>query len=207
MKVLLGKKIQMDQAFREDGTVVPVTLIEATPTVVAGVRKDAQGRAVVVVGFGKRKHAAKPQVAEAGDLGAFEAMRQFRLADGETVERGTQMTVATFALGDFVNVVGTSKGHGFQGVVKRHGFAGHPSTHGHKDQLRKSGSIGAGGVQRVFKGMRMAGRMGGDRITVKHLEVVTIDTEKNIIGVKGAVPGARGSLVTLLASDRNVWHK
>lgn len=207
MKVLLGKKLNMSQAFREDGSVVPVTLIEATPSVVVGVRKDVQDRAIVVVGFGKSKHAAKPQVVEAGDLGAFEAMRQFRLADGETVERGTQMTVEAFKPGDMVNLVGTSKGRGFQGVVKRHGFHGAPATHGHKDQLRKSGSIGAGGIQRVFKGLRMAGRMGGDRITVKNLEVVTVDAEKNIIGIKGAVPGARGSLVTILATDGNVWQK
>ena len=91
--------------------------------------------------------------------------------------------------------------------MKRHGFHGHPRTHGHKDQERKSGSIGAGGIQRVFKGMRMAGRMGSDRVTVKNLEVMTIDTEKNIIGIKGAVPGSRGSLVTILATEGNVWLK
>lgn len=207
MKVLLGKKLEMAQAFRGDGSVVPVTLIEATPSVVAGVRKDAQGRAVVVIGFGKTKHAAKPQVVEAGDLGAFEVMQQFRIPEGESLERGTQITVEAFKLGDLVDLVGTSKGRGFQGVVKRHGFAGSPATHGHKDQLRKSGSIGAGGIQRVFKGMRMAGRMGGDRVTVKNLEVVTVDPVKNIIGIKGAVPGARGSLVTILATDGNVWQK
>jgi large subunit ribosomal protein L3 len=207
MKVLLGKKLEMAQAFRKDGSVVPVTLIEATPSVVAGVRKDAQGRAIVVIGFGKTKSAAKPQVVEAGDLGAFEAMQQFRIPEGETLERGTQITVEAFKEGDMVNLVGTSKGRGFQGVVKRHGFHGAPATHGHKDQLRKSGSIGAGGIQRVFKGMRMAGRMGGDRVTVKNLEVVTIDPVKNIIGIKGAVPGARGSLVTILATEGNVWLK
>ncbi|MCR4311922.1 MAG: 50S ribosomal protein L3 [Candidatus Uhrbacteria bacterium] len=207
MKVLLGKKIAMTQAFREDGTVVPVTLIEATPSVVVGVREDASGHAIVVLGRGKSKNANKPQVDEAGDLGAFETMRQFRLPEGETFERGTTFSVDTFKLGDMVNIIGTSKGRGFQGVVKRHGFAGHPATHGHKDQLRKSGSIGAGGVQRVFKGMRMAGRMGGDRVTVKNLEVISIDLEKNIIGLKGAIPGARGGLVTILATEGNVWLK
>lgn len=207
MKVLLGKKIAMTQAFREDGTVVPVTLIEATPSVVIGTRTDATGRAVVVLGQGKAKNVAKPQAVEAGDLGTFEVMRQFRLADGETFERGATITVDTFKPGDMVNIVGTSKGRGFQGVVKRHGFAGHPATHGHKDQLRKSGSIGAGGIQRVFKGLRMAGRMGGDRVTVKNLEVITVDAEKNIIGLKGAIPGARGGLVTILATEGNVWQK
>ena len=106
-----------------------------------------------------------------------------------------------------MNVVGVSKGHGFQGVVKRHGFAGHPSTHGHKDQLRKSGSIGAGGVQRVFKGMRMAGRMGTDRVTVKHLTVIAVDQANNRIAIKGAVPGARGGMVTIFATEGNVWQK
>ncbi len=207
MKVLLGKKIAMTQAFRQDGTVVPVTLIDATPSVVVGTRQDASGRAVVILGRGKSKHAAKPQVVEAGDLGAFETMRQFRLAEGETLERGASITVEAFKPGDMVNIIGTSKGRGFQGVVKRHGFAGHPATHGHKDQLRKSGSIGAGGVQRVFKGMRMAGRMGTDRVTVKNLEVITVDIEKNIIGLKGAIPGARGGLVTILATEGNVWQK
>lgn len=197
----------MSQVFRADGSVVPVTLIEAEPSVVVGTRTDAQGAAVVVIGFDKTKHVAKPQAGETGDLGMFRTMRQFPLADGEIVERGAAITVSTFAPGDVVNVIGTSKGRGFQGVVKRHGFAGHPRTHGHKDQERKSGSIGAGGVQRVFKGRRMAGRMGSDRVTVKNLEVVTIDAEKNIIGIKGAVPGARGSLVTILATEGNVWLK
>lgn len=209
MKVLLGKKVAMSQIFRPDGTVVPVTLIEAEPSVIVGTRSDAMGRAVMVVGFEKTKaeRVAKPQRVETGDLGAFHTMVQFPLADGESVERGTMMTVETFAPGDAVNVIGTSKGRGFQGVVKRHGFHGHPRTHGHKDQERKSGSIGAGGIQRVFKGMRMAGRMGSDRVTVKNLEVVMIDVEKHIIAIKGAVPGARGSLVTIFATDGNVWQK
>ncbi|MFA6017734.1 MAG: 50S ribosomal protein L3 [Patescibacteria group bacterium] len=207
MKVLLGKKVAMSQVFRPDGSVVPVTLIEAEPSVVVGTRKDAQGRAVVVIGFDKTTGVAKAQVGETGDLGQFRTMRQFPVVDGESINRGEVITVATFNLGDVVNIVGTSKGRGFQGVVKRHGFHGHPRTHGHKDQERKSGSIGAGGIQRVFKGMRMAGRMGSDRVTVKNLEVVTIDTEKNIIGIKGAVPGARGSLVTIFATDGNVWLK
>jgi large subunit ribosomal protein L3 len=207
MKVLLGKKVAMSQVFRPDGSVVPVTMIEAEPSVIVGMRKDAQGRAVVVLGFDKTTGVAKAQAGETKDLGEFRTMRQFPVGEGESFERGTSVTVSAFALGENVNVIGTSKGRGFQGVVKRHGFHGHPRTHGHKDQERKSGSIGAGGVQRVFKGMRMAGRMGSDRVTVKNLEVVTIDTEKNMIGIKGAVPGARGSLVTILATDENVWLK
>jgi len=207
MKVLLGKKIAMTQVFRPDGSVVPVTLIAAEPSMIVAVRKTVQGQSVVVVGFDKTTNVTKAEAGVTGDLGTFRTLREFPLADGETAERGTVVTVSIFTLGDTVNIVGTSKGRGFQGVVKRHGFHGHPRTHGHKDQERKSGSIGAGGIQRVFKGMRMAGRMGSDRVTVKNLEVMTIDTEKNIIGIKGAVPGARGSLVTILATEGNVWLK
>jgi len=207
MKYLLGKKLEMTQVFREDGSVVPVTLIEAGPVTVAALRKDAQGRSVAIVGFGKDVRAAKPQQKEFGDLGPFAVTRSIRLGEGEQMETGTVLTVSTFAPGDTVAITGTSKGRGFQGVVKRHGFRGHPTTHGHKDQVRKSGSIGAGGIQRVFKGMRMAGRMGGDQVTVKNLEVVTIDPEKNLIGIKGAVPGARGTLITIIATDGNVWRK
>lgn len=184
-----------------------MTLIEAEPSAVVAVRNDVNGRSVMVVGFDKTTNVTKAEAGVTGDLGTFRTLREFPLADGETVERGTAITVSAFAIGDTVNIVGTSKGRGFQGVVKRHGFHGHPRTHGHKDQERKSGSIGAGGIQRVFKGMRMAGRMGSDRVTVKNLEVMTIDTEKNIIGIKGAVPGSRGSLVTILATEGNVWLK
>lgn len=207
MKILLGKKIAMTQVFRQDGSVVPVTLIEAEPSVVVKTLTDASGKAAVVIGFDKTTNVSKAEAGVTGDLGTFRTLQQFPLAEGETAERGTVITVNTFAIGDAVNIVGTSKGRGFQGVVKRHGFHGHPRTHGHKDQERKSGSIGAGGIQRVFKGMRMAGRMGSDRVTVKNLEVVTIDAEKNIIGIKGAVPGSRGSMVTILATEGNVWLK
>lgn len=197
----------MTQVFRQDGSVVPVTLIEAEPSVVVKTLTDASGKAAVVIGFDKTTNVSKAEAGVTGDLGTFRTLQQFPLAEGETAERGTVITVNTFAIGDAVNIVGTSKGRGFQGVVKRHGFHGHPRTHGHKDQERKSGSIGAGGIQRVFKGMRMAGRMGSDRVTVKNLEVVTIDAEKNIIGIKGAVPGSRGSMVTILATEGNVWLK
>jgi large subunit ribosomal protein L3 len=202
MKYIIGTKLEMTQAFREDGTSVPVTLIEAGPCTVARIAKDDAGNNVALIGFGKTKHPAKAQKNE-----AFAHMRTLRLKEGETLEPGAVISVEAFAIGDEIAVTGTSKGHGFQGVVKRHGFRGHPTTHGHKDQVRKSGSIGAGGIQRVFKGMRMAGRMGGDRVTVRNLEVITIDKERNILGVKGAVPGARGSLVTIHTTEGNVWLK
>jgi large subunit ribosomal protein L3 len=202
MKYIIGTKLEMTQAFRPDGSAVAVTLIAAEPCTVARVGKDDAGHAVALIGVGKTKHPAKAQAKE-----AFAHMRTLRLKEGQALEPGTMLTVNDFAVGDKVTAMGTSKGHGFQGVVKRHGFHGHPTTHGHKDQVRKSGSIGAGGVQRVFKGMRMAGRMGGDRVTVQNLEIITIDTEKHILGVKGAVPGARGGLVTIQETDGNVWLK
>lgn len=202
MKYIIGTKLEMTQAFRPDGSAVAVTLIAAEPCTVARVGKDDAGHAVAIVGVGKTKRPAKAQAKD-----AFAHMRTLRLKEGEAIEPGAVFSVSDFTVGDKITVTGVSKGHGFQGVVKRHGFRGHPTTHGHKDQVRKSGSIGAGGVQRVFKGMRMAGRMGTDRVTVKNLEVITIDTEKHILGVKGAVPGARGGLVTIHETEGNVWLK
>lgn len=206
MKYLLGKKVEMTQVFREDGTVIPATLVTVEPCVVAALREDQTGRKVALIGTEARTDINKPQQKAFGDKGSFGRVAQVRLEDGVALEPGQVLTVATFAVGDKVDVVGTSKGRGFQGVVKRHGFRGHPTTHGHKDQVRKSGSIGAGGIQRVFKGMRMAGRMGTDRVTVKNLEIVSVDAEKNLIGVKGAIPGARGSEVTIIATNGNVWQ-
>lgn len=207
MKVLLGKKMAMDQVFATDGNVVPVTWIAAGPLTVLGTRTNEAGKSVAIMGFDTKKRVAKPQAAFFGDLGAFRTVREFALAEGEALERGAKIDVTVFTAGDLVSVVGTAKGRGFQGVVKRHGFSGSPATHGHKDQLRKSGSIGAGGIQRVFKGMRMAGRMGNNRVTVKNLEVVAIDVERNMLALKGAIPGARGSMVTIFATEGNVWLK
>lgn len=207
MKALLGKKLQMTQLFNADGTVVPVTLIEAGPcTVTKILPAHADGSVSVQIGFGTDKHAAKPQREAWGDLGTFEVVREFRSAAPSDAKRGDVLDVAIFSVGDHVDVVGTSKGHGFQGVVKRHGFRGGPASHGHKDNLRMPGSIGAGGVQRVIKGMRMAGRMGGDRVTVKNLEIVQIDPAKHLLAIKGAIPGAPGSLVELHHREaKTIW--
>lgn len=206
MKYLLGKKIEMTQVFRQDGTVVPATLVAVEPCVVAALQSDQQGHKVAMIGTEASTNVAKPQLKQFGAAGSFKRVAQVRLGEGDVLEVGQVLTVATFSLGDKVDVIGTSKGRGFQGVVKRHGFHGHPTTHGHKDQVRKSGSIGAGGIQRVFKGMRMAGRMGSDRVTTQNLEVVSLDLEKGIVGIKGALPGARGSEVTIIATNGNVWQ-
>ncbi|PIQ67564.1 50S ribosomal protein L3 [Candidatus Uhrbacteria bacterium CG_4_9_14_3_um_filter_41_35] len=207
MKVLLGKKIEMTQLFKEDGTVVPVTLIEAGPNVIAALKVNAQGVNTKVIGFGSKKSVNKPQREEWKGLGTFAFVAEVAVNKDETLERGQIIGVDLFSAGEKINVVGVSKGKGFQGVVKRHGFKGGPASHGHKDQLRMPGSIGAGGPQRVFKGTKMGGRMGGDQTTVKNLEIVNVDTARNIVAVKGAVPGARGSFVKLMSTEGNVWQK
>jgi large subunit ribosomal protein L3 len=127
----------------------------------------------------------------------FGTLEEVRLESAEGFEKGKDLDLNQFQTGDKIEITGTSKGRGFQGVVKRHGFSGGPKTHGHKDQVRMPGSIGAQGVAKVLKGYRMGGRMGGDQVTVKNLEVVAIDVPKNIIAVKGAVPGSRNSLVII----------
>ncbi len=196
----------MGQLFKTDGSLVPVTFVEVLPCTLAAIKKDSEGNAIGILGTDAQRKMNRAQEKQFGSVGAFARTAEVSLEEGAP-EVGTVFTVATFVPGELVNVFGLTKGRGFQGVVKRHGFGGHPTTHGHKDQVRKSGSIGAGGIQRVFKGMRMAGRMGGNQVTVKNLEVIAVDAEKNLIAVKGALPGARGTEVTLMGSDGNVWHK
>lgn len=207
MKAILGKKMEMTQIFREDGTVVPVTLVKAGPCTVTMVRENPQGEATAILGFDTKKSVAKPQKDDWKELGTFAITQEFKLKEDENVERGQKIDVTAFEVGNIVNVIGISKGRGFQGVVKRHHFHGSPKSHGHKDQLRMGGSIGASGPQRVFKGVRMPGHMGQDKVTVKNLEVIKVDAENNLIALKGAVPGSRGSFVTIIATESNVWHK
>jgi len=168
--------------------------------VVTQVKKnDVDGYVAVQVGFGKKKNLSKPMKGHLKDLGDFQYLKEFRL-DAKAIEGfnvGGTITAKTFEVGDKIKVAGLSKGKGFQGVVKRHGFHGSPATHGHKDQLRMPGSIGAGGVQHVFKGVRMGGQMGGGQITVTNLSVIDMDSEKNELFIKGAVPGARGNLLLI----------
>lgn len=203
MKFLLGKKREMSQIFHEDGTVVPVTYIEAGPCVITDIRtQEKDGYMAVQVGFGKTRHVAKPQASRAVAYGPVAFTREHRLDSIDGVQLGDALTVETFTTGDTVDVSGDSKGRGFAGVVKRHGFHGQDTTHGTKDQVRKSGSIGASGVQRVFKGMRMAGRMGGNQVTVKNLKIEAIDVERNLLAVRGAVPGAYGTLVTIIGKEK-----
>ncbi len=211
MKFILGKKIGMTQVFLDNGTVVPVTRIQAGPCVVTQVKtKENDGVEAVQFGFDTQKtfRVSKPQRGHLEGLSwepgvSVRFMREVPM-DTKNLKRGDVYTAATFAVGDKVSVIGNSKGRGFQGVVKRHGFAGGPASHGHKDNLRMPGSIGAGGVQRVFKGMRMGGHMGDAQITVKNLEVVVVKAEENELWVKGAIPGARNGLVFVTTSSGDV---
>lgn len=200
MKFILGKKIGMTQVFLQSGEVVPVTKVQAGPCQITEVREDKKnGVKAVQVGFGETKESrlSMPQVGHLKDLDKVRNLRDFKIDSSAAVKRGDTITVETFVPGDKVLVVGESKGKGFAGVVKRHHFRGGPASHGHKDNLRMPGSIGAGGVQRVFKGMRMGGRMGGDRVTIKNLEIVQVHPESGELYIKGAVPGGRNALLLI----------
>lgn len=198
MKFIIGKKLEMSQRFTADGKVVPVTLISAGPCTVTQVRTQAKdGYEAVQLGYAPKRRIGKAGRGHLTGLPTFGILREFRTDGASKYSRGQGVDAGVFVAGDSVEVEGMSKGRGFQGVVKRHGFAGHPASHGHKDQLRMPGSIGSKRQGPVAPGKRMAGRMGGDQVTVKNLEVVEVDAEKGTIAVKGAVPGARGSLVLL----------
>jgi large subunit ribosomal protein L3 len=201
MKFILGKKTEMTQVFLPNGTVVPVTKVIAGPCQIVQVKTlEKDGKKAVQIGFGEKK-LKRLNKAEAGhlkDLQPSQFLNDFVLGEKDSAERGDLITVGIFSAGDKATVIGVSKGKGFAGVVKRHHFRGGPASHGHKDNLRAPGSIGAGGVQRVFKGMRMAGRMGGERVTVKNLEIVEVRPETNELYIKGAVPGGRNGLLQIL---------
>lgn len=202
MKSIIGKKIRMSQVFALDGTVIPVTIVQAGPCVITQVKTiERDGVNAIEMGFGFSKRLSKAQLGHLKGLGSFRVLKSVRLSPEEigSFERGATIDVTQFQKGQNVTVVGTSKGKGFQGVVKRHHFHGSPKTHGHKDQLRMPGSSGAGGMQHVRKGKRMAGRMGDARITVKNLPIVDIDPASNELWIKGAVPGARGGLLLISA--------
>lgn len=200
MKFMLGVKGRMTQIFDDKGTVSAVTIITATPmkvTQVKTVEKDGYQAVQVGAGTRKEKNISAPVKGHLKEIGAVRHIREFRTTDA--AERGATIDVSTFAEGDVVTVAAISKGKGFQGVVKRHGFKGGPRSHGQKNKERSPGSIGGGGRAggRVVKGMRMAGRMGGDRITVKNLKVLKIDAANNVLMISGAVPGRPGTLVEI----------
>lgn len=203
MKGILGKKVGMTQIYDDKGEIVPVTVIEAGPCFVTQIKTKAQdGYDAVQVGFDETKPArlTKPERGhlQKADAPNLRHLREFELEDGESVELGQRLDASVFAAGDIVDVTGTSKGKGFAGHIKRHHFHRQRATHGQSDRERAPGSIGAGTTPgRTFKGMRMAGRMGNDRVTVQNLKVVLVDPERNMLAIKGAVPGAKNGLVMI----------
>ena len=217
MKGLLGIKLGMTQLFDESGSVIPVTIIQAGPCYVTQIKTEkSDGYDAIQVGFGEtkdsrltggqkghlgllksdKKHSQRKKVKL--EIPAVRYLREFRTKSVSEYELGQMLTVEQFEEGDRVDVIGKTKGRGFAGVVKRHGFAGGVRTHGQSDRHRAPGSIGStSSVGRVFKGQRMGGRMGNDRHTAQNLTVMRIDADKNLIAIKGAVPGAKGGLVQI----------
>lgn len=202
-KFLLGKKIEMTQIFQENGVVIPVTLIQVGPVTVTQLKNQAiDGYEAIQIGHDLKKKVNKPKAGHLKGLGNFKRLKEIRIKpniakEAEGVKIGDSWDVSVFNVGDKVKVSGISKGKGFQGAVKRHGFAGMPASHGHHHVLRHVGSIGQRFPQHTLKGMRMAGRMGGERVTTWGHKVVAVDKEKNILAIKGAIPGRRGALLEI----------
>ena len=198
MNGMIGRKIGMTQLFRDKGEVV-VTAIEAGPCFVTQIKtEDKDGYSAVQLGFGETKRLNSPQKGHLKGLGQFKCLREFMMEDVSSVQTGQKVDVDIFKAGDLVNVIGVSKGKGFAGVVKRHHFAGGPKTHGQSDRHRAPGSIGAGSSPgRVFKGMRMAGHMGNQRVTERNLEVVDVDLARHLLLLKGAVPGFKNGILLI----------
>ncbi|MCC6955814.1 MAG: 50S ribosomal protein L3 [Anaerolineales bacterium] len=202
LKGLIGKKVGMTQIFDDAGSVIPVTLIEAGPCYVTQVRQsDKDGYSAVQLGFGE----AKPRRLSGGQLGHLKRnslpplrfLREFRAKSPELNE-GDALKVDVFSIGEFVDVIGTSKGKGFAGAVKRHHFRGGPKTHGQSDRQRAPGSRGSGTTPgRVNKGARGPGHMGNERVTTQNLKVVLVDPERNLLGVRGSVPGSKGGILMI----------
>lgn len=216
MKGILGKKVGMTHFFNERGERIPATVIEAGPCYVTQVRTNkSNGYSAIQIGFDPARKAERLSKGERGHLGllktddkhpkrkslaaevpAVRSLREIRVSEDEQYAEGQVLKVDMFSVGDRVDVVSTSKGRGFAGNVKRHGFSGGPKTHGQSDRHRAPGSISAGTTPgRVIKGKRMAGHMGGERVTVQNLGVVMVDVDRNLIGLSGSVPGASGDLV------------
>ncbi len=200
---IIGKKIGMTQLFQENGETVAVTAIQAGPAVITQVKsRERDGYDAVQVGLVENKvkqsQLSSPEKGHLRGLENVRYLREFRAADTSAIKRGDKVDVGFLKQGDLVNVVGISKGRGFAGVVKRHHFSGGPKTHGQTDRHRAPGSIGATTWPgRVLKGKRMAGHMGNRRVTARKLKVVQADPERNLLLVKGAVPGANGGLLVL----------
>ena len=189
---ILGRKIGMTRLFAEDGSVVPVTVVEAGPCLVTQVKTpENDGYAAIQLGFEESKRLNSPERGHLEGLPPLRHLRELRTDDAPKYQRGQRLDVSMFKVGDRVDVIGVSKGRGTAGVVKRHGFRGGPKTHGQSDRLRHPGAISSGTTPgNIIKGLRMAGRMGNERVTILGLRVEIVDPERNLLAVRGAVPGA-----------------
>jgi large subunit ribosomal protein L3 len=208
MKGILGKKLGMTQIFAADGTVIPVTVVQAGPCLVVQRKTiDTDGYEAVQIGLVEApapRHVSKPLKGhfEKAGVAPLRELVEFDIEDGDSLKAGDQIMASVFTENDYVDVVGTSKGKGFQGAVKRHNFRGGRTSHGSMHH-RAPGSIGSSAFpSRVFPGMRMAGRMGNDRVTVKNLKIVKVDEAENLIYLRGAVPGARNAYIAIRQAKR-----
>ena len=203
MKGILGKKVGMTRIFDDKGVVIPVTIIEAGPCYVTQRKSSEQdGYEAIQLGFEeiKEKSLTRPEMGHLrkNDLPPLRYLREIRMKDAGEYKEGQKITVDLFRLGERVDVTGMAKGRGFAGVMKRHGFAGGPITHGQSDRQRAPGSIGSGTTPgRVYKGLRMAGRMGNSRVTAQSLRVVMVDPERNLLAIQGGIPGPKNGLVLI----------
>jgi large subunit ribosomal protein L3 len=204
IQALLGRKLGMTRLFDENGVVTGATLVEAGPCFVTQLRTaENDGYIAVQLGFGERPRPNKPEkghLKKAGlpDKNGLEALREVPADSTDDLELGARVDASMFAQGEIVDVIGTSKGRGFAGVMKRHNFHGGPKTHGQSDRWRHSGSVGSGTTPgRTFKNMRMAGQLGDARVTVKNLRILSVDPERNLVALRGAIPGPNGGLVMI----------
>jgi large subunit ribosomal protein L3 len=203
LKGLIGRKIGMTQIFDESGRAIPVTLIEAGPCFVSQIKTaETDGYSAVQLAYGevKPKRLSKAQLGhlKTNNLPPVRVLREFRTKKIEDINPGDELNASVFAAGEFVDVVGTSKGKGFAGAMKRHGFHGGPATHGQSDRQRSPGSSGSGTTPgRVYKGKRRPGQMGNVQVTSSHIRVAMVDPERNLIAVQGSVPGAKGGTVVI----------
>ena len=215
MKGILGKKVGMTQVFDESGEVIPVTIIEAGPCFVTQKKTGEQdGYAAIQLGFEevKPKRLTQPQKGhlQRNNLPPLRHLREIRMSEGELedYEEGQKISIGIFEVGEIVDVVGISKGRGFTGVMKRYGFGGGPKTRGQSDRQRSPGSIGQGTTPgRVYKGKRMPGRMGNQRVSAQSLQVVLVDPQRNLLAVKGSVPGARNGLLLIKEARKTALTK
>ena len=203
---IVGRKIGMTQLFARDGRAKPITVVEAGPCVVTCIKDlSRDGYQAIQLGFGEAKHLNKPLLGHLKDLGEFEYLREFRDSNTSDVHVGDRLDAGIFKPGELINVTGISKGRGFAGVVKRHGFAGGPKTHGQSDRQRAPGSIGATtSPGRVLKGLRMAGHMGNERVTVRNLKVFDVDLSRNLLYIVGSAPGPKNGLLLIRKTEERV---